>query len=803
MGSCFPSTRKLSSLPRPILTNKFCNLRRQFISSTHKAIDNMDESKDSPEAPWFLQANWPVLLPKMTELAMPEKDFAEYLSDTVRVKKAGDDPEIHHLPGSKFMEALLTPTPGTTGNYMLTENGDIAFSSSTSALVDLFYELEETISGPRLNQLLQEAWAEDALLALKIMFNARSIHLGKSSRKAFYRCTGWLLHNHPLTLITSLQWLSRPVIAKRVEEKEEDDKEDDAVLADITDGKPEQEEDERTKFDVVNGVSHGYWKDMLNMLALAANGKLGADQDPSEVLNMREARGVGKMKGRSDEEAAKSRRQTTRANRKQEASRLLEEDAVYRALHLSVARLFAEQIKADLALLREGNAQAKRSISLCGKWAPSSDRFHDKHTLVTSSIAEILYPEDLFAGSAVAVADRETYLRYAREYYRRDISALRKHLDVVERNLTANTLSEIKYDQVPSIAMRNYTDIFFRKDTKRFQEYLTEVAEGKARISGATLLPSTLIKPIRQMYYQPCGKRKFGQISSSVVDQVADGQWNTLVQRIKDSGTLESSIAICDVSGSMTGPVFNDGTCPMDSAIGLSLLIAEVTKPPFGGAFITFSADPEIQSIDLTKTLREKYHSLSSARWEVNTDFVGVFERLILPRAIMHKVPPEDMVKRVFVFSDMQFDMAANPSGGGWATCFERIQEQYKAASYEMPELVFWNLAGGRGGYQHYSYGFPAGVPDSHIAPKPATADQEGVSLVSGYSQGMLKMFLDEGMFSDDAEEEEIEAEEEQVEGEDGDPAVVVVKKKQKKDPLSTVKKAVSHKAYDMLVVVD
>ncbi|KAK4460390.1 hypothetical protein QBC42DRAFT_298623 [Cladorrhinum samala] len=450
----------------------------------------MDESKDGPEVPWFLRATYPVLLPEMAELAMPEEDFAEYLSDAVRVNKAADI----NLPGSKFMEALQTPTADLAGNYMLTENDDVAFGSSTSALVDLFYELEETVSGPRLNQLLHAAWAEDALLTVKIIFNARSIHLGKSSRKVFYRCAGWLLRNHPLTLITSLRWLTRPVIPAKVE-KEEDNKEEDAVLVSFGDGKPEQEEDRHTRFDVANGVSHGYWKDVLNMLALAANGKLGADQDPGELLNMHEPREVSKIKGVSDPQVAKARRCIARATRKQGVSRLVEEDAVYRALHLSVARLFAEQIKADLALLREApTARAKRGISLCGKWAPSSDRFHDKHTLIASSIAEILHPQATFAGSAAATADRETYLRYAREHYRRDVSALREHLDVVERKLTANAVSDIKYDQVPSIAMNTYRDIFFRKDAARFREYLGDVAGGKARIGAEsdTIAPKPL-----------------------------------------------------------------------------------------------------------------------------------------------------------------------------------------------------------------------------------------------------------------------------------------------------------------------
>ncbi|KAK4167476.1 hypothetical protein QBC43DRAFT_367539 [Cladorrhinum sp. PSN259] len=786
----------------------------------------MADSKVDPqdhEAPGFLKNKWPVLLPKKAELSLSDSEFDTFLSETVKPAKFADKPkrltaaddqsvslktDSNDAQGNKFMEGLLVavaePNIPISADQMLTENGDVAFKTSKSSLVDLFYELEETVSSSRLHDLLVNAWAEDAPATLKIIFNARSIHLGKSSRTVFYRCAGWLAEYHPLTLIKAIQWLSRPVIPKKVEKKGEEDKDDDMVLVDAMDA---GEEDERTRFDVKDGVSHGYWKDMLNLLVMAANDKLTVFSNPRDVLNIK---GGGANEGSNDRVAASSKRREIRSKCQQRASRLLEEDPVYRGLHLTVARLFAEQIKADIALVKDNNAKARRHISLCGKWAPSSDRFHDKHTLIASSIAELLYPEHLFAGSADVMANRETYLRHARELYRKDLSALRKQLDIVERNLTANTLTNINYERVPSVAMNNYTKIFFTKDEERFNAYLTRVAEGKARISGATLLPSTLIKAVRSNNHQAYSagqKRPRSLGSAEVYHKVADGQWKTLVQRIKDSGTMESSIAVCDVSGSMGGPVFKDGTAPIDSAIGLSLLLAEVTKAPFGGTFITFSESPEVVTLDLSKTLWEKYQSMNNAAWGMNTDFVAVFERLILPMAIKNKVPPEDMVKRVFVFSDMQFDDASQNYGESdqppsWSTSFQRVESAFNDAGYEVPELVFWNLAGGRDGYERYDR-YESNV-DSDVAPKPVTADQEGVSLVSGYSQGMLKVFMDKGMFEDEeVKDEDVEMKEEEGEEEVEDGVLVEKKKKQKKDPLSLVKKAISHKAYEMLQVVD
>ena len=199
----------------------------------------------------------------------------------------------------------------------------------------------------------------------------------------------------------------------------------------------------------------------------------------------------------------------------------------------------------------------------------------------------------------------------------------------------------------------------------------------------------------------------------------------------------------------------------MSSSIGLSLLLAEVVAPPFGGAIITFSEHPEVVRVggkDDKRSFKEKVQHILNTEWGGNTNFVAVFEKLILPMALEHKLAKEDMVKQVFVFSDMQFDSAGSRNDR-WTTSFERIKEKFTAAGYEMPRLIFWNLAGGRAGFEDLSLASDA---TDGAAPKPVTAAEEGTALVSGYSQGMLKVFLDSGTFDDpDVEVEEEEEEEE------------------------------------------
>ena len=105
----------------------------------------------------------------------------------------------------------------------------------------------------------------------------------------------------------------------------------------------------------------------------------------------------------------------------------------------------------------------------------------------------------------------------------------------------------------------------------------------------------------------------------------------------------------------------------------------------------------------------------------MNIDFQKVFD-LILGVAVNGKLKEEQMVKRLFVFSEMEFDEA---SANGWETDYEVIKRKFGEKGYgsAVPQIVFWNLR------------------DSRATPVPAT--EKGVALLSGFSKNLLKIFLD------------------------------------------------------------
>ncbi|GFQ05602.1 uncharacterized protein l728 [Phtheirospermum japonicum] len=214
--------------------------------------------------------------------------------------------------------------------------------------------------------------------------------------------------------------------------------------------------------------------------------------------------------------------------------------------------------------------------------------------------------------------------------------------------------------------------------------------------------------------------------------------YKAMVDKMAKKGKLNNCLAICDVSGSMHGT-------PMEVSVALGVLVSELSEEPWKGKLITFSANPQLQTV-CGNSLKEKTEFVRRMEWGMNTDFQKVFD-LLLQVAVNGKLKPEQMIKRLFVFSDMEFDQASQPyqhpnyyyhqypcvtnnesnQNQKWETDYEAIVRKFTEKGYGdcVPEIVFWNLR------------------DSKATPVPA--NQPGVALVSGYSKNLMTMFLEEG----------------------------------------------------------
>lgn len=250
--------------------------------------------------------------------------------------------------------------------------------------------------------------------------------------------------------------------------------------------------------------------------------------------------------------------------------------------------------------------------------------------------------------------------------YRKALSKLRKNINVLEKLISAGNWGEVNYSHVPSQANLKYGKAFMKHDAARRSAYFEALENGvvDVKINATTQFP-----------YEIIGKATTYNKSDI---QVAEAMWKA--QPDYFNGLKENSLVVADVSGSMAG-------LPLQVCLSLAIYTAERNTGVWYNKFITFSQNPVIQTVK-GNSLREKIYNLNNAQWDMNTNIKAVFIR-ILDTALQNNVKPVDMVKRLYIISDMEFDRCASAD----KTLFNTIRTAYENHGYEMPELVFWNVS--------------------------------------------------------------------------------------------------------------
>lgn len=358
----------------------------------------------------------------------------------------------------------------------------------------------------------------------------------------------------------------------------------------------------------------------------------------------------------------------------------------------AVISLIKSQLATDMSSLKE-----KQPVSLLAKWLKSEN---------AGTMANI-YAKEMI--KMLDVTPRK---------YRKTLSALRKHIKIVESQMCANEWTKINYENVPSKASMIYGKAFRRHNEDGYQAYLDAVKKGEKKIQTKAIFPYELLRKAKE---DPSDLETLTIMWDNLPDYCVEGE--------------ENSIVVCDTSGSMTG-------LPMDVSTSLAMYFAERNKGIWNNKFITFSKNPAFQTI-VGSNLYEKYNNLNRADWDQNTDLIKVF-KLILDTAIHYSVPEEDMLKKIYIVSDMEFDSATklDPNnlnvksdryemswgrGSGRleqsSTNYQTIKQMYESAGYKIPMLVFWNV-------------------DSRHDQSPITISDNGVLLVSGCSPTIFKNLM-------------------------------------------------------------
>lgn len=355
--------------------------------------------------------------------------------------------------------------------------------------------------------------------------------------------------------------------------------------------------------------------------------------------------------------------------------------------------LIRDQLRVDCQNLKTGN---NNEVSLCAKWCPSERDKNDKEFAMASIIAKELFPND----------------SKNMEKYRKDVIVpLRKQIRIVEHFMTSNRWTQIQYDKVPAVASKRLRNAFMKHDPDGYSDFLQKVASGEKRIKITGLLPHELVG-----YYLK------NNVTSP--DETIELQWKTLVEATKTSGTLNNILPIVDVSGSMYDNASN--VPPIYVSIALGILIAECNTGQLHRKVVSFHEEPSIFSIK-GETLFEQVNNLSKISAGLNTNFEAVFD-LLLNAAEMFDIKQDNMPNMVVVLSDMQYDEASNNVSEN--TLHNSILAKYETKGYNPPKFVYWNLS------------------SQHDETFPVKSVTDNVALISGFSEQLLKVFMNNNDFN-------------------------------------------------------
>ena len=364
--------------------------------------------------------------------------------------------------------------------------------------------------------------------------------------------------------------------------------------------------------------------------------------------------------------------------------------------------LFSNQLLEDKKILLENDS---KSVSLCAKWAPSENDRNDKRKQFAKKLATIIYSRD----------DNKKMEKYRKEL----LTPLRQRINIVEKLMCNNEWDKIDFQAVPGVASKRLLKAFMKHDADRYQKYLEAVRKGEKEIKVTGLLPHDLLK-----YYID---------NPNEPNETIELQWRTILDNVRKCGVLQSSMAIIDLSGSMFSA--SNGDIPARVAASLGILTSLCSMEPFYKKVITFSEDPQLLTLP-SESLWECFKHIQKASYGYSTNFEKCCQSII-DYGNKNKVSTDLMPKKIFAFSDMQFNKASN-TNKKIETLYEHIKKMFINNNYVPPAFIFWNLNS-----------------DSEET-FPVDCSVENTALVSGFSEQLLKIFMEHDKFDPEYIVEEV-----------------------------------------------
>ena len=314
-------------------------------------------------------------------------------------------------------------------------------------------------------------------------------------------------------------------------------------------------------------------------------------------------------------------------------------------------KVIADQLNTDMAAVAASKGRKAQPISLLAKWMPT---------------------ETASSANTRALAHKcMTNLGLTPRAYRKVLSALRRHLKVVETSMSAQEWTAIQYSQVPSYAMKNYRSAFGKHDPEGFAAYKASLVKGETKVNASTLYPYDLVAQYTKRY-------GYWFRGTPNTDTIVEAQWKALPNYVQGENNI---LVMADVSGSMSGR-------PMDTSIGLATYFAQRNKGDYHNLYMTFTDRPHFIELREGATLAECVCKVMQTDVGYNTNLEAAFN-YILQHAVNNGVSNDELPKALVVISDMEIDRYMRQNKMDFV---DAMKAKFARYGYTLPKLILWNV---------------------------------------------------------------------------------------------------------------
>lgn len=507
-----------------------------------------------------------------------------------------------------------------------------------------------------MERLLKNAWTEESLTCLKIIFNMGNVRRdggGKQDRRNFYKSLVWLWRQHPENVLANIHLVHRHASLKcllnvfmylvHLEEKGEPVSayslsgqlaaagQHKAAKANIRShrAKKDRRESRKQRRAVLwDEFAHSLEKTIKQLRVARAPDEIKAKRgdaslnkhvlsDPRVATKWRTAEVAAKFaafcKGK-DAVLAQKQKETKQSQRRQTRALILkrQDDVYIKRLYDAVVDIFCAGIhkeyqdtikfeaqQAVAASAGEISAPPKFSVGgLFSKWAPRVGGLHDKATGISRLIMKRLLPL-LGLAPVETPANCKILHQLEQQRYQRDVlSRIHRVAQVPEHYVGRAEWSSVNYNRMASRCRLLYgTKVFRKYDEKRYDAYLEASAVRQLTdkaAKGGIKTGALLPHEVTKAAMQ----LELEEHDVAAPDYVAKAlefnlQWWGLVRACREARGESGGLGYCLPMCDVSGSM--EGI-PMEVAVALSILLAESMPRyhPLFGKIMTFHERPKL-----------------------------------------------------------------------------------------------------------------------------------------------------------------------------------------------------------------